>query len=148
MRAIRVLVANDDDAFVDIVAKWLSRRGFMVMATSDGAEAVATVEQVQPDVAIVESGPDGSSNSQLVRQLQTLEPSLPLVIFCGLPQEAVVETGRSVGIAAYVARPCSLSDLEASIRQVLYTQTATTETAVLLEPLTHPLSFRYIAPDA
>lgn len=119
MRAIHILVVDDDGDFLEIVTRWLSCRGFLVMACTDASDAISTAEREPLDVAVVARGLDDPSNSRLLRRLRTLEPLLPLVILGGEPQETTGEGVQSPAIVEYVEKPCSLRDLESSIRHVL-----------------------------
>jgi DNA-binding response OmpR family regulator len=135
MRALHVLIVDADGEFLEIVTRWLSRRGFLVMACTDVSDAISTAEREPLDVAVVARGLNDASNSRLLRQLRVLEPSLPLVILGEEAQETTGKGVRSPAMVEYVEKACSLRDLESSIRVVLNmaTQQKTPEVADCIE---------------
>ncbi len=124
MRALRILIVDNDGEFLDVVAHWLSRHGFMTMATADASEAISAAQRVQIDAAIVDIGCNDSNRYRLLRRLRDLEPGLGIVVLRQWWEEgAGALNGGPVAIEDLV-KPFTLGQLEASVRRVLGLQAA------------------------
>jgi CheY-like chemotaxis protein len=50
----KILIADDDAAWRNILRRMLSERGFEVLEAADGREAIEAVERLRPDVVLLD----------------------------------------------------------------------------------------------
>lgn len=104
--AIRLLIADDEDVFAELVEGLLSQDGrFEVVGRArDGKEAVALARTLRPDVAVMDIGMPGMDGIEATRRIRKADPTIGVVIFTGSDEERDVQRAREVGAAAYVQK--------------------------------------------
>jgi len=61
---------------------------------------------------------------ELLRQLRTIDPSLPFLMITGRSDVDSVMEAKSSGVTAYIRKPFSSKQLEAKLRIILYKMAA------------------------
>ena len=116
-----VLVAEDDEDILLLVATRLKRDGYDVVTARTGAEAFALLQERRPEVAVLDIGmppPDGLEIVRRVRKDADLHGTR-LVLLTAKAQESDVRRGLEAGADAYVSKPFSPSDLSARVKELL-----------------------------
>jgi CheY-like chemotaxis protein len=67
---LRCLIVDDSRLFLDAARGLLERQGLEVVVASTGAEALRRVEELRPDVTLVDIDLGGESGFEVARQLQ------------------------------------------------------------------------------
>lgn len=89
---IRVLVAEDEPAVMNVICEVLSNSGYTVLKAYSGDEALALFEQ-EPNVDILLTDvvmPGELQGPALMKKLRTINPDLPAVFMSGYASEATV----------------------------------------------------------
>jgi CheY-like chemotaxis protein len=119
--AARIVVADDDEDILRLVAFILRRRGHDVLEARTGAEALALIRRERPDLAVLDLRMPELDGLQVVRALAAdadVEP-LPLIMLSASAQRADVEAGLSAGVSAYVPKPFTPGQLARAVDDVL-----------------------------
>jgi CheY-like chemotaxis protein len=117
----RIVVADDEEDIVRLVAFVLRRRGYTVLEARTGEEALELIRRERPDLAVLDLRMPGMDGLQVMRALaadETVEP-LPLIMLSASAQQAEIEAGLSAGVAAYVAKPFTPQHLAGVVADVL-----------------------------
>ena len=113
-----VLVAEDDEDILLLVATRLKRDGFDVVTARTGDEALALARERRPVVAVLDIGmppPDGIEVVKRIRADVELR-AMQLVLLTAKAQEADVRRGFEAGADAYVRKPFSPAELSARVK--------------------------------
>ena len=116
-----VLVAEDDEDILLLVATRLQRDGFDVVTARTGAEALELVRERRPQVAVLDIGmppPDGLEVARRIRADAELSGTR-LLLLTAKAQESDVRRGLEAGADAYVSKPFSPADLSARVQALL-----------------------------
>jgi DNA-binding response OmpR family regulator len=116
-----VLVAEDDEDILLLVATRLKRDGFDVLTARTGAEALALVRERRPDVAVLDIGMPPPDGLEVVRQIRGDADlnATRLLLLTAKAQESDVRRGLEAGADAYVSKPFSPADLSARVQALL-----------------------------
>jgi ActR/RegA family two-component response regulator len=115
----RLLIVDDDLEFLEILERRLSRRGFVVKAHTSCPDALDAVRSESFNAAIVDRSLPGGRDLELVVQLSSMHPKLPIIVLSGWSGQTYVDEALSAGAREYLAKPCSLGDIEAALQRVL-----------------------------
>ncbi len=116
---IRVLVVDDDDATVEMLALLLTRRGFDVYQASNLRDAYDLVLTESPDVAVTDlEMPDGDG-FELREAIAGTELAIPVIAISGSADPRVLARARTVGFSDVLAKPIDTQRLAAAILRVL-----------------------------
>ncbi len=78
--ALAVVIVDDSAHFLKDAAAFLRAHGLSVVGTfDDGAEALARVADLSPDVALVDLRMPGLPGWEAIRQLRSLNPAVAIV---------------------------------------------------------------------
>ncbi len=102
----RILVAEDDESFLDAIALLLERDGrFTVAARArNGREAVELAERTAPDAAVMDIEMPVLDGVEATRRLRESRPELPIVAVSGHDYEERVLEIRRAGADDYVRK--------------------------------------------
>ena len=117
----RILVVEDEPAIAELVAINLRHAGFDVAIAADTAAAQASVDQVLPDLVVLDWMLPGQSGLGLARAWRGAERTrdLPLIFLTARAEEADKLAGLDGGADDYLTKPFSPRELLARIRAVL-----------------------------
>lgn len=117
MRAMRVLVVEDDPAIFDPLIAGLDRNGFEVTHARVGLGVVSLVQQHSPDVMLLDLGLPDIDGLQVLRDVRRVS-DVPIIIATARGDETDRVVGLEVGADDYVVKPYSIRELSARIRAI------------------------------
>jgi two-component system, OmpR family, KDP operon response regulator KdpE len=118
MQVKRLLVAEDEAALRDFIARNLRARGFEVFEAENGLEAFALWEREQPHLLILDvmmPRMDGLEVCRRVREYSTI----PIVVLTALDSERDKVAALDLGADDYLTKPFGVEELLARVRAVL-----------------------------
>jgi DNA-binding NarL/FixJ family response regulator len=121
LRQYRVLVAEDDEAFLQTLSGVLVDDGrFEVVGLArNGREAVALAKRLEPDAVVMDIEMPVFDGVEATRRLAELSPGLPIVAISGHDYaERVIEI-RDAGAADYVRKSRVEDDLVAVLQALV-----------------------------
>jgi len=114
----RVLLAEDDESFVDALVIGLAREGFDVTVASDGPEALRLFAEVDPDLVLLDLMLPRLSGIDVCRSIRA-HSTVPIIMVTAKGTEIDTVVGLEVGADDYVTKPYRLRELVARMRAVL-----------------------------
>ena len=115
---MRVLVVEDDLALSDVVSFTLRRAGYEVTAVHDGLAAVEALEQVSPDLILLDLNLPRLDGLGVCRQVRAVS-DVPIIILSVRAGDEAVVRGLEMGADDYMVKPFSPTQLVARIRAVM-----------------------------
>lgn len=116
--ALTILLVEDEASFVEALTIGLRREGFEVAVATDGAEALAMFDDVQPDLVLLDVMLPKVTGIDVCRELRT-RSNVPIIMVTAKGSEIDTVVGLEVGADDYVTKPYRLRELVARIRAVL-----------------------------
>jgi two-component system nitrate/nitrite response regulator NarL len=109
----RILVAEDDESFLDAIALLLEHDNRFVVAgkARNGQEAVALADEVAPDGVVLDIEMPVLDGVEATRQLRARAPQLPIVAVSGHDYEERVLEIRQAGADDYVRKARMAAEL-------------------------------------
>ncbi|SHK32160.1 response regulator [Rhodothermus profundi] len=120
-RPPRVLIVDDEEDILTLLAYNFQREGFEVVLARDGEEALAKAAQVQPDVIILDimmPNLDGIEVCRRIRRDARLRTTPVLMLTARTEEEDQIQ-GLDVGADMYVGKPVSVPVLLSQTRALL-----------------------------
>src|SRR5450631_3850364 len=114
----KVLLAEDDESFIDALVIGLTREGFDVSVARDGNEALRLFATVEPDLVLLDLMLPRLSGIDVCRSIRA-QSSVPIIMVTAKGTEIDTVVGLEVGADDYVAKPYRLRELVARMRAVL-----------------------------
>jgi two-component system response regulator GlrR len=113
----KVLLVDDDQSLLRILAIRLGHEGFHVEATDNARSALAALPSFRPHVVVTDMKMDGMDGLTLFDAIRAREPTTPVIVLTahGSIPDAVEATQR--GVFAYLTKPFDRQQLVATIDQ-------------------------------
>jgi two-component system CheB/CheR fusion protein len=111
--ALRVLLADDNEDVVWTQASVLTAHGFEVRTAANGQEALATLQEFQPDVALLDIAMPGLTGVEVARRARQEPWGRDLLLIAATGWGAEVDRARSLdaGFDDHLVKPIKLDDL-------------------------------------
>lgn len=113
-----VLVVDDTPGNLSFLTETLDHAGVTVLVATDGASALNLIDQITPDLILMDAimpGIDGFETCRRMKQDKQLT-HVPVIFMTGLSESWHVVRGLEVGGVDYVTKPIVVDELLARIR--------------------------------
>ncbi len=116
----RILIVDDDESLLRLLAIRLQSKGYCVEAVSDGKTALGKLATFLPQLIITDLRMNGMDGMTLFKQIHEKQPSLPVIILTahGNIPDAVSATHQ--GVYGYLTKPFDsrilLQNIESALR--------------------------------
>jgi two-component system phosphate regulon response regulator PhoB len=116
-----ILVVEDESAIAELISINLRHAGFEVVVAADAEAAQRAVDQVLPDLVVLDWMLPGQSGLQLSRRWRAdaRTRDLPIIMLTARADEADKIAGLDAGADDYLTKPFSTKELLARVRAVL-----------------------------
>ncbi len=113
-----ILLAEDEDSFVDALVIGLKREGFVVVVARDGPSALERFDAMKPDLVLLDVMLPKMSGIDVCREIRS-RSSVPIIMVTAKTEEIDTVVGLEVGADDYVTKPYKLRELVARMRAVM-----------------------------
>lgn len=120
-KTIRLLLVDDEEAYVDVLANRLSRRGFDVTKTYSGTQALQAMRGREFDVAVLDLKMEDMDGIEVLKVLKRMDPNMQVIMLTGHGSETAARQGIEFGAFDYLMKPCELDALVGKIREAAST---------------------------
>jgi two-component system response regulator VicR len=126
----RILVVDDEQPIADILQFNLQKEGYEVICAYDGEEALQKVEEVMPDLILLDIMLPLKDGMEVCREVRK-KYDMPIIMLTAKDSEIDKVLGLELGADDYVTKPFSTRELLARVRANLrrHSQAAAQEEA-------------------
>jgi len=125
-----ILVVDDNEKIVEVLAEYLSAAGYSTMTAFDGPTAVQRLAERVPDLALLDVMLPGIDGLELTRRFQA--KGVPVILVTARGDEVDRLVGLEIGADDYVTKPFSPREVVARVKAVLRRCTRESDSAAPL----------------
>ncbi|MGB6295686.1 MAG: PAS domain S-box protein [Rivularia sp. (in: cyanobacteria)] len=116
-----ILVVDDEPAISEIIKTTLEIQNFKVLTAEDGIEAISTYAQNKNKISLVliDMMMPEMDGATAIRTIQQLNPQVKIIAMSGLASTETLAQAAGNGIQGFLAKPFTKSDLLNTINGVL-----------------------------
>src|SRR4051794_40267505 len=118
MTAGTALVVEDEQSIASLLRAYLQRHGYRVVCATSGAEALAVLERVRPQIVVLDLGLPDIDGFEVCRRIRA-RSSVPILMLTARDEEPDRVAGLEVGADDYVSKPFSPRELVARVKAIL-----------------------------
>lgn len=118
---LSILVADDDPDIRDLVVFKLEQAGFAVRAVADGSAALTALEDLTPDLVVLDVMMPGLSGLDVLRQIRAMDrlDGVKVLLLTARARDTDVDDGYNTGADDYVTKPFSPRELLHRVNSML-----------------------------
>ena len=117
-KKVRVLVVDDDSAYVWNIGSHLDSRGYEVFVAIDGPMAIWRAISERPDLIVLDAEMPGLDGYEVCRRIREFS-TVPIIMLTVFEESASRVKGLNIGADHCLVKPCSFEELVARIQAVL-----------------------------
>ncbi|HEV8241130.1 MAG TPA: response regulator [Thermoanaerobaculia bacterium] len=107
----RILLADDSVTIQKVVELTFMDEDFEVRAVSNGDDAVAALDQVQPDLVIADVHMPGANGYEVCRRVKQQRPRTPVLLLVGTFEPFDANEANRAGADSYLKKPFDSQEL-------------------------------------
>lgn len=116
---MKLLLVEDNPTLQTTLQRALGRRGFEVLACTDGTRALAQWRSTLPDLVLLDLSLPGQDGLMVLTQARALGLTTPVIILTARGTVGDRILGLNTGADDYLPKPFDLDELEARIQALL-----------------------------
>ncbi|MFH0822677.1 MAG: response regulator [Pseudomonadota bacterium] len=120
LERIRLLLVDDEVAYVKALTKRLSRRNFEVSSAYSGTQGVQAVRKDEFDVAVLDLKMEDMDGIEVLKMFKKMAPHMAVIMLTGHGSEQAAREGMEFGAFDYLIKPCELDELVDKIRNAWF----------------------------
>ena len=117
MKEFRIVVADDNPAFLNKLTAMLAAEFHIVGTATDGVRALEIIRELKPHIAVLDLEMPGLNGIEIVRAISN--PNTPVVICSTEVDPEIVEAVRQAGALGYISKARIEKDLIAGVESAL-----------------------------
>lgn len=120
-----VLIVDDDNSVLELIEFMVKKEGFRVEKAVDGAEALQKIQELHPDLVLLDLMLPRYGGFEILRQVQVGETAnIPIVVITGrYTDHSTSEMIRQESnVVEFIEKPIKLPVLSALLHRILKTQ--------------------------
>ena len=116
-----ILIADDNEANRDILARRLEVHGYGLAMAADGAEALSQARALLPDLILLDVMMPKFDGLEVCRQLKADKslPFIPIILVTARSDTKDIVAGLEIGADEYLTKPVDQAALVARVRSIL-----------------------------
>src|SRR5450759_1774445 len=116
---MKVLLAEDDRDFGNILSQYITISGFDVSLARDGKEAWEKFEQNKPDICVLDVMMPEMDGFTLGEKIKQAQPDVPLIFLTAKSLKEDIVRGLKIGADDYITKPFDPEVLILRINNIL-----------------------------
>ncbi|ADR19478.1 response regulator [Calditerrivibrio nitroreducens] len=128
----KILIVEDEDALRELIAFNLTKAGYDVIESENANDALIFIEEITPDLIILDIMMPGLKGTQLLQLLKRSPKfsNIPVIIISARSSESDIVEGLELGADDYITKPFSMKVLIAKIKILLRKKQEKTENII------------------
>jgi DNA-binding NtrC family response regulator len=114
---IKVLLVDDEIAFVNTLAQRLRLRGLLVDTVYDGTQALSYIKDIEPDVIVLDLKMPGLHGIEVLREIKKIKREIQVIILTGHGTDKDEEEAKKLGGFDFLRKPADIDLLMRKIKE-------------------------------
>jgi two-component system KDP operon response regulator KdpE len=123
-----ILLIDDDETLIDLVAEHFGAAGYQVITANRGSDGLRMVAEVKPDLVVLDVMMPGMDGWEVCRRMRQ-DSTVPIIMLTAKGEEYDKLRGFHLGVDDYITKPFSFAELVARVGAVLSRAHAGPETS-------------------
>lgn len=114
-----ILIVDDDEDILKLLSKWLTDAEYEVVTSNSGEDALVKLESLNPSMVITDLFMGGMSGLDLLKQIHSSDPLLPVIMLSGQAQIPDAVKATHLGSSAFLTKPIQKEELLNNVKRYM-----------------------------
>jgi DNA-binding NtrC family response regulator len=129
-KEIKVLLVDDEIAFVNTLAQRLRLRKLLVDTVYDGEQALTYIKEIEPDVIVLDLKMPGLHGIEVLREIKKIKRAIQVIILTGYGTDKDEEEAKKLGGFDFLHKPADIDLLMRKIKEAFLEKIERAMTAI------------------
>jgi len=111
----KILCVDDEPINLMIIEVNLMAEGYEVYKANDGLSAIRMVEDIKPQLVLLDIEMPGMNGIDTLKKIKTIDPDVPVIMVTGVTDEETAKSAIDYGAYDYVTKPIDFDYLNSTI---------------------------------
>jgi len=111
MEPIRLLLVDDEEGYVNVLANRLGKRGMDVTKAYSGTGALQALRTNDFDVVVLDLKMEDMDGIEVLQVIKQLDATIEVIMLTGHGSQTAAKAGLEHGAYDYLTKPCELDEL-------------------------------------
>lgn len=108
---VKLLLVDDQEAYISILSKRLAKRDFEVTTALSGTQGIQALRKDEFDVAVVDLKMEDMDGIEVLKIFKKMDPQMAVIMLTGHGSEQAAREAIQFGAFDYLTKPCELEGL-------------------------------------
>jgi len=118
MKTLRILWVDDEIDHLKPFVLFLQNKGYEVITTTNGTDAIAIVEQEQVDLVLLDEMMPGLDGLSTLKEIKKIKDYLPVVMVTKSEEEGIMDNAIAGQIADYLIKPINPNQIILAMKKI------------------------------
>ncbi len=115
----RILLVDDEQSILDVLARSLVKKGFICDTENDGLRAIHRIKGTMYSLVILDVNMPYMNGTEMLRYLRKIDPNIPVVMISGVESIDLVRQTLRDGAYDYLVKPLNMAEFEMTVQRAL-----------------------------
>jgi len=115
--SIKLLLVDDEEGYVDVLANRLKKRGLVVRKAYNGSQAIQALREDDFHVSVLDLKMEDMDGLEVLRIFRKIVPDMAVIMLTGHGSQEAAREGMRLGAFDYLTKPCEFDDLLSRIQE-------------------------------
>jgi len=111
----KILVVDDEIEVVRVLKDFLTAKGYDVYTALNGARALELVNEVKPDIVLLDIIMPGMGGIDTLKEIKKIDPSTAVIMVTAVIDEELANRAVKLGAFDYITKPINIDYLETCV---------------------------------
>jgi|WetSurMetagenome_2_1015567.scaffolds.fasta_scaffold789020_2 DNA-binding NtrC family response regulator len=118
----KVLIIDDDEIMLNVIANQLHEENTILFTTADGLHGVELYKKEIPDIVLLDIGLPSIGGLEVLKQIKQFDAAAKVIIITGYPSSLMEEEALKYGALAFYEKPGVIPMLQKVTQHALASQ--------------------------
>lgn len=116
-RLKKVLVVDDERPIRELLKRVLVKEGYEVLTASDGKQALQRIEEVRPNLVLMDIRMPGVDGLEVLEQIKSRYPKIEVVMITGFGTKELALRSMKTGALDFMSKPFNISRVREIVKK-------------------------------
>ncbi|ODS33452.1 MAG: two-component response regulator [Candidatus Scalindua rubra] len=111
----KILVVDDEVKAYELIKRFLETRGYNVITSTSGEDAIEKVKNEKPDVILLDIRMPGMEGTEVLKRVREFDKDVGIIMVTAVKEEETGKEALKLGADEYITKPIDFDYLETSI---------------------------------